>query len=241
MLYYAVADLHGRFDLLTLAVKAVQQHTADKKHQVVFLGDYIDRGPDSRGIVVALKHASSRGQAICLKGNHEDMMVQTLRTPLHPKWWISNGGGQTLLSYGHSMDGNYTPDVVPQEHVDWMDGLPLLHVAKNHVFVHGGLIDGHPLEDQHKLISKHGDLAVLWKLYDKKDTESFGRYHVVHGHHQYKNGPILHPGRTNLDTFAWYTGRLVVGVFDEDTPGGPVDTIEVVGKPYDELDLENPF
>jgi hypothetical protein len=57
--------------------------------------------------------------------------------------------------------------------------------------------------------------------------------HVVHGHHPFKDGPITIEGRTNLDTLAWHTGRLVVGVFDDDVPGGPVSLLEVRGEPVE--------
>ena len=63
----------------------------------------------------------------------------------------------------------------------------------------------------------------------KGNPDGFGDRHVVHGHDNDPEGPLLYPGRTNLDTAAWRTGRLTVGIFDDDRPGGPVDLIEVRG------------
>src|SRR6266404_6878529 len=100
-LTYAIADLHGRFDLLTAAFDAIVKHAAERSFKIITLGDYVDRGPQSRQIIDHLMAAQEMGVSlICLKGNHEDMMVETLRRPLHPNWWIDNGGGQTLISYG---------------------------------------------------------------------------------------------------------------------------------------------
>ena len=72
---------------------------------------------------------------------------------------------------------------------------------------------------------------MLWKRYPKGFSDGYGERHVVHGHDNFPEGPLLLQGRTNLDTLAWRTGRLVIGVFDDDRPGGPVDFIEVKGSP----------
>lgn len=228
-LTYAIADLHGRFDLLTAAFDDIFKDSIlrniGEKFKIVTMGDYVDRGPQSRRIIEHLMAAQAAGAPlICLKGNHEDMMVETLRRPLHPHWWISNGGGATLISYGHERSGDYHPEVVPAEHIDWLNDLPLMHVDEHRVFVHAGV-------DRFKPLDQQDPQVVLWKLYDNGDEGGHDGRHVVHGHHQFENGPVERVGRTDLDTFAWYTGRLVVGVFDDDIAGGPIDYIEVVGEP----------
>ena len=222
-LTYAIADLHGRFDLPTAAFDAIVKHAAERSFKIITLGDYVDRGPQSRQIIDHLMAAQEMGVSlICLKGNHEDMMVETLRKPLHPNWWIDNGGGQTLISYGHERSGNYTPEVVPEDHIVWLENLPLMHIDAHRIFVHAGV-------DRFKPLDQQDSQVLLWKLYDGNDEGGHDRRHVVHGHHQFEDGPIKHPGRTDLDTFAWYTGRLVVGVFDDEMAGGPIDCIEVIG------------
>ena len=230
-LTYAIADLHGRFDLLTAAFDAIVKHAAERSFKIITLGDYVDRGPQSRQIIDHLMAAQEMGVSlICLKGNHEDMMVETLRKPLHPNWWIDNGGGQTLISYGHERSGNYTPEVVPEDHIVWLENLPLMHIDAHRIFVHAGV-------DRFKPLDQQDSQVLFWKLYDENDEGGHDRRHVVHGHHQFEDGPIKHPGRTDLDTFAWYTGRLVVGVFDDEMAGGPIDCIEVIG-PRASLDGE---
>lgn len=226
-LTYAIADLHGRMDLLLKSYEQIAVRAKGVPGAIIHLGDYIDRGPDSRQIIEFLISPATLPpgwKRIVLKGNHEDMMVETLRKPLHPSWWIGNGGAATLISYGHLPDGDYDPGVVPAAHLDWLDRLPLMHVDKHRVFVHAGVDPAISLDAQKEQV-------LLWWLYPDHADIGHGDRHVVHGHHQFADGPKFFRHRTNLDTFAWYTGRLVVGVFDDDVAGGPVDFIEIVRAP----------
>jgi serine/threonine protein phosphatase 1 len=222
-LTYAIADLHGRFDLLEKSFSAIAKHCAKRPFTIVTMGDYVDRGPQSRQIIEHLMAAQAAGAPIiCLKGNHEDMMVETLTKPLHPSWWVGNGGGATLVSYGHPPRGDYDPGVVPATHINWLDALPLMHVDQHRVFVHAGV-------DRFKALDQQEKRVLTWKIYDGRDEGGHDKRYVVHGHHQFAEGPICLSGRTDLDTFAWYTGRLVVGVFNDEVAGGPIDLIEVKG------------
>jgi serine/threonine protein phosphatase 1 len=221
MLAYAIADLHGRLDLLEAAFGAITAHADGREHKVITLGDYVDHGPQSRETIQYLMDAQAAGRPlICLKGNHEDVMVRTLRTPLDPDWWIRNGGGSTLASYGHPRRGAYCRSVVPHEHLAWLDALPLLHVDRQRVFVHAGVDPTVALDEQKEQV-------LLWRVYPDGFAVGHGNRHVVHGHEQFADGPRKLCGRTDLDTLAWVTGRLVIGVFDDDVAGGPVDYIEV--------------
>lgn len=215
---YAIADLHGRYDLLVEAMAAIKTHGFGPTDKIVTLGDYVDRGPQSRQIIehLMLGQSGAGGERlICLKGNHEDMMVETLQKPLNPDWWVGNGGAATLRSYHKD---------VPDSHLDWISALPAIHTDKHRVFVHAGVDPTRPLDDQ-------TDEYLLWYRYiDGADIGHDGR-HVVHGHTPRPHGPERFQNRTNLDTYAWRTGRLVVGVFDDDAPGGPIDLIEVKGSP----------
>ena len=226
-LTYAIPDLHGRYDLIEEALDRIHDYDdyQFRPHKVVFLGDYIDRGPDSAKIIERLRQGPQKGWSwVTLKGNHEDMMYETLTVPLNRNWWIGNGGDATLDSFGGE---------VPRDVVDWVAQLPLYHMDKHRVFVHAGV---HPDIDIDKQIPEE----LLWMRlpYEKEGFYTFvdGEYkethHVVHGHTPHKNGPIVSKGRTNLDTLAWATGRLVVGVFDDDVPGGAIDYITVQGSRY---------
>ena len=223
---FAIADLHGRFDLLYMCYEKIIV-LGERGDTIVHLGDYVDRGPHSKHIIEFLmdeKTIPVGMKRVVLKGNHEDMMVQTLETPLQPNWWIGNGGGTTLLSYGHPTYGPYSPGVVPDAHTAWLNALQFMHVDKHRVFVHAWVDSSVPLE-------KQKPEKMMWELYGPNARYGHrltGR-HVVHGHHQFADGPKLYKGRTDLDTFAWLTGRIVIGVFDNDVAGGPTEIIEVFG------------
>lgn len=229
-LTYAIGDLHGRIDLLDAALAKIADH-AVLPATLVTLGDYVDRGPQSRQVlerlIAGLGHDGWK--LICLKGNHEDIMWQTCRKLPSPEWWIDNGGGHTLISYGHSRAGPINLRVVPDDHLDWISSLPVMYIDKRRVYVHAGVARNIPLDQQEALRDIHGNPTIIWKLYPKNDDGWHGDHHVVHGHHQHEDGPILKRGRTNLDTFAWASGRLAIGIFDDAVPGGPVDLIEVTG------------
>lgn len=224
---YVFADLHGRYDLLMAAMDAIYAH-ANEPGTIVLTGDYVDRGPESRQILDELIHGEVRPGWIrrCLKGNHEDIMLQCYTGRANLAWWLQNGGVETLVSYGQPLVQHLIPGIVPNEHINWIESLPLMHVDEHRVFVHAGVIADLPIEEQE-------EQTIIWMLYDDDDAggHASGR-HVVHGHHQFANGPILKAGRTDLDTFAWFTGRLVIGVFDDAVPGGPVDLITVQLAPH---------
>jgi serine/threonine protein phosphatase 1 len=221
---YAIADLHGRIDLLDMALAKIAHH-ADLPATLITLGDYVDRGPHSRQVIERLMGGLDEDwRLICLKGNHEDIMWQTCRGIVPDcDWWLTNGGGATLISYGLDLGDEADVTVIPGEHLRWIEQLPLMHVDKHRIFVHAGLDPNFALDDQ-------DSEEVIWKIYDDCDEGGYGQRHVVHGHHQHATGPILKKNRTNLDTFAWYTGRLVIGVFDDDIPGGPLESLEVRGQ-----------
>jgi serine/threonine protein phosphatase 1 len=223
---YAIPDLHGRYDLLCDALDRILAQ-AGAPGLVVTLGDYVDRGPDSRRVVERVMDPGlpAGWRLLALSGNHEDMMLRTCREPLEPGWWLRNGGGATLVSYGQRWGEAPDPRVVPAAHLDWMENLPLMHVDRHRVFVHGGVDPALPLERQ-------APEVLAWKRYPDDDEGGHGARHVVHGHQPIEDGPLLRRGRTDLDTLAWATGRLVIGVFDDDAPGGPVELIEIRRDPY---------
>jgi serine/threonine protein phosphatase 1 len=155
---------------------------------------------------------------VTLKGNHDAMMADALRDHSTMVDWLRKGGDAALASYGGD------PAQVSQSDIDWLDGLRLLHADRYRLYVHAGVDPETPLDLQR-------EETLLWKRYPKGYSEGFGDLHVVHGHDNDPDGPLLYRGRTNLDTLAWRTGRLTVGVFDDDAPGGPIDFIVVQGAP----------
>jgi Calcineurin-like phosphoesterase len=223
---YAIADLHGRLDLLLAAYNRLTRD--HEPGLIVHLGDYIDRGPDSKTVVEVLMSTDVIPRdftRLVLMGNHEQMLVETIRRHLNPAWWMSNGGKQTLESYGHpkirvryNEAWPYNPAVIPEEHVAFLEKLPRLYSDKHRVYVHAAV-------DEKVTLPEQNSTYILWHM--NKDDVGYRGYHVVHGHISNPKGPLLLVNRTNLDVDAYETGRLVIGVFDDDTPGGPVEIIEV--------------
>ena len=218
-LTYVIPDIHGRHDLLSEGLADIAAYSGGKAGIIVTIGDYVDKGPESKEVVDRMLSGVADGwRLVALKGNHDAMMVQALRDPAKMAAWIAKGGDSALESYGgHAAD-------VPQTHIAWLDGLRLMHVDNHRVYVHAGIDPGVPLDRQ-------DETTMMWKRYPKGFPDGFGELHVVHGHDNCPEGPLLYEGRTNLDTSAWRTGRLVIGVFEDDRPGGPVDFIVVKRSP----------
>jgi serine/threonine protein phosphatase 1 len=216
-LTYVIPDIHGRHDLLNEGLAEITAR--GETGVIVTLGDYVDKGPESKQAVDRLLSGVAQGWSlVALKGNHDAMMVEALRDPSKLAAWIAKGGDAALASYGGD------PAAVPEVHIVWLDRLRLMHVDAHRIYVHAGV-------DPEIALDQQNEATLLWKRYPKGFPGGFGDRHVVHGHDNFPEGPLLYQGRTNLDTLAWRTGRLTIGVFDDDRPGGPVDFIEIRGSP----------
>ena len=224
---YAVGDIHGRLDLLMAALARIREHAAGIQATTVFLGDYVDRGPESRGVVECLR-SHSPTESVCLKGNHEAMMVAALRQRgSELSVWLERGGRATLHSYGVRDLSELW--LVPSEHLVWLANLPLLARDEHRIYVHAGVRPGQGVERQ-----KENTFLWIREQFLQGIPTEFSD-HIVHGHTPEwasKPGasePELLPHRTNLDTGAYYTGVLTIGVFDGCASGGPVEILSVVG------------
>jgi serine/threonine protein phosphatase 1 len=223
---YAIPDLHGRRDLLDSAFDRIADHAGDASGTVVLLGDYIDRGPNSRQVIERLIHFRSENlRLVPLRGNHEVMMWQACNKQVELNWWIENGGDTTLVSYRELAGAaDISTNAVPKSHLQWISDLALMHVDRHRVYVHAAVDPQIPLKQQ-------SERTLLWKLYPEGYGKGHGRRHVVHGHHSTPHAPVVTRGKTNLDSLAWKTGRLVIGVFDDDQPGPASQYIEIRGQP----------
>jgi serine/threonine protein phosphatase 1 len=216
---FVIPDIHGRLDLLENGLAEIAARSKSETDTIVTIGDYVDKGPASKEVVERLMAGvGERFVLVALKGNHDAMMVDALRGNSKMANWLAKGGDTALVSYG----GN--PADVPQSHIHWLDHLRLLYLDTHRLYVHAGVDPGVSLDRQ-------SEETLLWKRYPKGHSGGFGNLHVVHGHDNDPEGPLLYEGRTNLDTLAWRTGRLTIGVFDDDRPGGPSDFIVIRGAP----------
>jgi serine/threonine protein phosphatase 1 len=211
ILTYAVGDIHGSFIKLEKLLQHCMAHCGASASRMIFLGDYVDRGGHSREVVDLLMalQASAPEDVVCLRGNHEDMLVAAAQQGgTYEVHWLLNGGDATLGSYGIT-----TPAEIPPTHLAWFASLPLAFTDEQRLYVHAGVMPGIGLDRQTK---EH----ALWIrepfLSDPRDHGMF----VVHGHTPSRSGTVeLRPNRLNIDTGAYYGGPLTAAVFDETTRG----------------------
>ena len=205
-LTYAVGDIHGSLDKMQALVAACRQHADGRPMQFVFLGDYIDRGPDSAGVVRAMVELQDELQdrLVALMGNHEAWVLALLDGTASTSVWLRNGGVQTLLSYGVRDAGD-----LPPAHLEWMRSLRLSYDDGRRLFVHAGINPDTPLDaqDEHDLLWIREPFLT--------DGRDYGRL-IVHGHTPLETAtPELRSNRLNLDTAAVFGGPLTAAVFDD--------------------------
>ena len=215
-LVYAVGDIHGRADLLVRMHRLIQAHGTtypDERKVVVYLGDYVDRGLESRQVIdLLLDEPLSGFESVYLKGNHEDFMLRFLSDSSVGVSWLFNGGNATLFSYGVAMPDVPDPEArmalvqtdlkqrLPERHLDFLRRLRASHVEGDYLFVHAGIRPGIPLKQQ----SGHD---LMWI---REDFLKSGRDHgkiVVHGH-SITWEPDVRENRIGIDTGAFASGVL---------------------------------
>lgn len=214
-LTFVIPDIHGDLSILLAGLDRVDSYPCEGSKRKIFLGDYIDRGANSAQVVSRVrKELEADNFAIALSGNHEDFMASTIVDgDENFGWsWRMNGGVETVESYGGD-------ELRLADDATWMKSLPIFHEDKFRVYVHAFAPEQHTMEDAPRD-------AVLWARYPEGANVGYRGKHVVHGHTPKKNGPELLENRTNLDCGAVFWGRLVIGVFDDDIAGGPIDLIE---------------
>ena len=219
---YAVGDVHGCRDLLRELHELILADAAaapEGRKRVVYLGDYVDRGPDSAGVVELLLAARDGGlgediETIHLKGNHEDFLLRFLADAETGGYWILNGGGATMKSYGVDRVPNLLGtafadlgplsaafgEALPSSDRAFFEGLRLNHIEGDYLFVHAGIMPGRDLHRQ-----SEADMLWIREPFLSSDADH-GRM-VVHGHSPVA-APQLLDNRINIDTGAVWSGRL---------------------------------
>lgn len=215
---YAVGDIHGRLDLLELLLdlitKDVKRRPKGDKPVLVFLGDYIDRGRDSRAVIERIVELKTKGpfDVIPLMGNHERALLNFLRDPVPSRGWLDYGGQETLESYGVPVIASTAPDdelidcaaklesqIGPR--LEFLRSLKLWHLIGSYLFVHAGVRPGVDLDQQ---VEKD----LLWIRAPFLNPDNHGLpYTVVHGHTPEPTVRVR-PDRISLDTGAYASGVL---------------------------------
>jgi serine/threonine protein phosphatase 1 len=217
---YVVGDIHGRADLLNRMFDLIYQDMRAKSPERVieiFIGDYVDRGRESKAVLDLLSSPPLGEERICLKGNHEQMLFDFLADSTTGSFWTEFGGGDTLLSYGVRPKLNMAPaeaekarlelrEVLPLGHYRFLSGLPISFRCGGYFFAHAGVRPGVDLDQQ-------TPEDLLW-IRDPflTSTRSFGAV-VVHGHTPALE-PVILPNRVCIDTGAFATGRLTCIVLE---------------------------
>lgn len=217
MLTYAVGDVHGRADLLDALLGKIEAHAASRPRRLVFLGDYVDRGPASAEVLHRVRSLQRREtvHVVCLKGNHEDMMLRAAAGS--EDWdavWLRNGGDATLRSFGVRRAAQ-----VPADMLDWLAARMTSFEDGRRCYVHAGLDPARDRLDQ-------SDQDRLWirDAFLARDHD-FGKL-VVHGHTPTRDGrPDIRAHRVNVDTGAVYGGPLTAAIFDG-SDGAPVGFLQ---------------
>ena len=213
---FAIGDIHGCLAKLRRLLKACRAYADDRPARFIALGDYVDRGPQSRGVVAFLMdwQRSLPGALVCLRGNHEQMLLDAQNSKQKMALWLLNGAEETLASYAPS------DFRIPEDHIAWMDALPLSHDDGLRFFVHACIDVTKPLDRQSADV-------MLWArdpYLEKCDTTPCGRF-IVHGHTPLGAGmPEQSSYRLNLDTGAVYGGPLTAAIFG-DTRAEPLGFI----------------
>ena len=217
-IYYAIGDVHGCDDLLETMLARIasdrEYRHPDSPATMVLVGDYVDRGPGSAAVVDRLMRGIDDFELICLKGNHEAMLLACTETGDRQAWasWIHNGGDTTVHSFGVTVRygffrADYLVDALGPERLAWLRGLPTHHLTPDYLFVHAGILPGRPVEDQ-------SERDLLWIRNRFLDSDEHHCRLVIHGHTPMEE-PDIRPNRIGIDTGAFTTGRLTAVVLGE--------------------------
>ena len=219
---YAVGDIHGERSALErllalittdIAENAAEDGTGPRRPVLIFLGDYVDRGPDSAGVLDRLCRGPLPGvECRFLAGNHEDAMLNFLEDPVGHADWLRFGGAETLVSYGIRASVGITDSVrcralrdelverLPDQHRHFLDDLETRAEIGDYLFVHAGIRPGRRLERQ-----RRDDL--LWIREPFLSSSARHSKVVVHGH-TIVDAPEFRHNRVAIDTGAYATGVL---------------------------------
>lgn len=216
---YAVGDVHGCSDRLLRLHARIAEHAATQPVEtavLIHLGDYVDRGPDTAGVLRQLIEARLSMHTVNLLGNHEQMMLEAVRggTPELFAQWLRNGGRAALESWDipATVRPRTLKNLIPKDHLAFVGALALHYCDGDYVFVHAGLRPGRPLAAQTR-----EDLIWIREPFLSWEGE-YEAGVVVHGHTP-KPEPVVKSNRIGIDTGAVLGGPLTCAVLEQDRLG----------------------
>lgn len=191
----AIGDIHGHLKALQGLLACIKPTFQDT---LIFLGDYVDRGPDSRGVLDWILGLSKDCKVIPIRGNHEDMMLEAIQHSGKLQAWLDNGGDMALRSYG----GKECLDRIPGTHIQFLHSLPLFYEMEDHVFIHASYVPGWRFGD-------HDSNTALWMPLVEIPAPHYSGKTVVLGHTPQMSGRILNYGHVVcIDTGCGFGGCL---------------------------------
>lgn len=211
MACYVIGDIHGCPDELACLIEHLPLAASDR---VVFLGDYVDRGPDSNGVISYLLRFTEEcdNEVVFLKGNHEDMFLAYLGLPgQYGDMFLYNGGGATLASYGITSippRGETILTRLPRAHVEFLRNLRQYHLADPFLCVHAGV---HPL----KSLEEQTEIETLWIRQEFISNPHRLPYTVIFGHTPQREILFDLPYKIGIDTGLVYGNKLSCIELDE--------------------------
>lgn len=218
---YVVGDVHGRLDLFDALIAAVEhddREAASAETTIVLLGDLVDRGPDSAGVVARARELQARRKVRILAGNHEEMFLQSFEDTKLLRHFLKHGGRETLFSYGVCQDrfNDSTLEelqlmmrrMIPAEDREFLEAFEECFVIGDYLFVHAGILPEVPIEEQ----SRHDMLWIRDRFLRYPGAHS---HVVVHGHTIFEDVDER-DNRIGIDTGAFRSGRLTALVLEGD-------------------------
>lgn len=201
---YVIGDIHGCHHELIQLLDKIADHAGNEEKKLIFVGDYVDRGPNSRGVVNLVMMLEKEGH-VALMGNHEDMILAGDYTY----------AAETIVSFG-GFRGHY----IPEDVLNWMRSLPKYYEDDTIIVAHAGAKPGVPMNEQ-------SEMMLLWYRYEQRGPALMGK-HFYHGHTPFRGFIDTRDDRTNVDTGCVYDGQLTAAIVGDD--GKPEGFIQVPKK-----------
>ena len=218
----AIGDIHGRHDSLFCLFAKLKAYE-EKQHnlvQYVFLGDYIDRGPDTKQVIDTILEWRTHHECIFLLGNHEASLLQFLDEPIQNAEWLNYGGIETALSYGiRAPIGRLSnsqiialsaelKNALKEEHLAFFKNLELSYESGDYLFVHAGVYIDRPL-------SQNDEQSLLWMREPFLSSKTLFDRVIVHGHTITQNfEPEIRANRIGIDTGSYLNGKITALLID---------------------------
>lgn len=194
---FAIGDIHGCLSLLNKLIDSIQPRHSDT---LIFLGDMIDRGPDSKGVIDRIRALQADCQVISLLGNHEEMMLGCITEPDFTGYWLRYGGDQALASFNLPTNQK-SLSMIPPLYIEWLNSLLPYYETEEFIFCHSAPKPNIPIDEQCE--------DLRWRKLNKNDVAHISGKVVVCGHSEQRNGKVWRQdGLICIDTYAYGGGKL---------------------------------